>query len=67
MNKNSNSSVPSRIKLSLRRVSLRTLSDSELTGVAGGSVSIDTEGDPTGCRGGGGPGSRGGLPVFEMP
>jgi hypothetical protein len=67
MNKNTTSQAPSRIKLALRRVSVRTLTDTELTGVAGGSVSIDTENDPTGCRGGGGGPGRSGLPVMEMP
>jgi hypothetical protein len=65
MNKNSTSPSPSRIKLALRRVSLRTLSDSELSGVAGGTASVDTE-NPSGCRGGG-PGGRPHLPVMESP
>ena len=52
MNKDSKSpaKTASRIKLALRRVSVRTLNDSELTQVAGGTISVDTEHDPTGCN-----------------
>ena len=43
--------TPSRIKLSLQRVSLRALNNDELSRVAAGtSISQDTESDPTGCH-----------------
>ena len=54
MNKDTKARVqtPSRIKLALHRVSLRTLSNDELSRVAAGtSISIDTHYIPTGCRG----------------